>query len=571
MKKTVKRLLALALTAMMLLSLAACGDFFEQTEKADSAKTQLYVYTFDCAFGDEWLYALKARFEAMYADYEGLNGKKGVQVIIEKGKNNGHNWEDYLAGNRNEIIFSEWDAYYTLVSAKLILDITDVVTTPLTEFGEDVSIFEKLTQDRQDYYKTPNGTVHGIPYRWSVSGINYDKDVFIEYSLYFAKGGCPSEFSKFTQANNEDAVPGSFTDYAYTDGSDEMSAGPDGKYGTDDDGLPATFDEFFHICEEMTGYGITPFCWTGQYRQNYLGRHQAALTAVFNGYENTMNALYYEGTFDNLVQSIDSNGKVTLMPPTVINASNVNLLARNRGKYYSALFLEKIISGKYYTADSYALASTHIDAQRSFLNSKYTSNRIAFLMDGIWWENESKETYAELEKRYDNAGIMDRNIGLLPYPHPTEDDIGKENVHYESFDSLCYINANIAEEKKDLAFKFYRMAFTEESNREWNVITGTPRTLSYTLTEEDVAQLSPFGKEIYKVATQGTTIYPRVNLKYYRENPDYKNNDVLDFSSIDATTIWDAAKYYPDQTDVAKFFIDGWDDFIAPNTSNLRG
>ena len=569
MKKTIKKLFALALAAMMLLSLAACGDFFEQTEQADTAKTQLYVYTFDCAYGDEWLYALKARFEAKYADYEGENGKKGVQVIIEKGKNNGRNWEDYLAGNRNEIIFSEWDNYYTLISLGLLTDITDVVTTPLTEFGEDVSIFDKIAEDRQDFYKTLDGKVYGIPYRWSVSGINYDRDVFIEYSLFFAKGGCPSEFSAYTQANNADAVSGSFTDYAYTDGSDEMSAGPDGKYGTYDDGMPATFDEFFHICEEMTGYGITPFCWSGQYRQNYLGRHMSALTAIFNGYENTMNALAYKGTFDNLVQSIDANGKVTLMPPTVINASNAKLLGRNVGKYYSALFFEKIISGKYYTADSYALASTHMDAQRTFLNSKYTSNRIAFLMDGVWWENEAASAFSDLEKRHDNASKYDRNIGLLPIPHPTENDIGKEQVHFESFDCLCYINANIAEEKKDLAFKFYRMAFNEESNREWNVITGTPRALTYTMTESDLAQLSPFGKELYKAATEQTTIYPRANVRWYRENPDFINNDTLDYSSVDASTVWDLAKYYPDDVNIAKLFIDGWDLFLVPDASKL--
>ena len=47
-------------------------------EKIDATKTQLYVGTYDGAYGDEWLYAVKTRFEEKYKDVSFESGKTGV-------------------------------------------------------------------------------------------------------------------------------------------------------------------------------------------------------------------------------------------------------------------------------------------------------------------------------------------------------------------------------------------------------------------------------------------------------------------------------------------------------------
>ena len=48
-------------------------------------------------------------------------------------------------------------------------------------------------------------------------------------------------------------------------------------------------------------------------------------------------------------------------------------------------------------------------------------------------------------------------------------------------------------------------------------ITGTPRGVEYTMNEQQLAALSPFGRELWTLKTTGQVVYPYINNAAYRE------------------------------------------------------
>ena len=71
----------------------------------------------------------------------------------------------------------------------LIADITEAVTQPLTEFGESVSIADKMDSDSRNHYAvTENGktSYYAIPYFDALYGYVYDVDLFEERKLFIS-------------------------------------------------------------------------------------------------------------------------------------------------------------------------------------------------------------------------------------------------------------------------------------------------------------------------------------------------------------------------------------------------
>lgn len=101
---------------------------------------------------------------------------------------------------------------------------------------------------------------YAIPHYSAYTGIIYDIDLFDENLYYFAKTPTGSALEELFVADNTVA----------------RSAGPDGVEGTDDDGLPATYDEFFKLCEYIKQGAATPLVWTGANYKDYLNSSDLA-------------------------------------------------------------------------------------------------------------------------------------------------------------------------------------------------------------------------------------------------------------------------------------------------------
>ncbi len=533
MKKIKKSLALIMALSLSLSTLAACGgNTDDSTKPLDEGKTQLYVYSYPGGYGNDWLTKVSERFEKAYEDYEGVNGKVGVQIMPDtENKTIGTSFLDTVLTEKNEVFFTESVFYYDWVkgdgTSDKLLDLTTAVTTPLTDLNESKSVYDKMTPEQQSFLNAgteADKKIYAVPYRTDVEGIIYDVDLFDSEFLYYEKGGCPSEYCDFTQANNEDVASGSFTSYSYTNLEGERSAGPDGKYGTDDDGLPATYEEFFNLCHYMVyGVGgITPFTWVGETksRSNYLGWLYQQMLADYEGLDGYTSYFTYEGTSDRLVESIDNNGNITYKPETNI-ADDGSLIARSDARYYVSKFFEELIKNNsaYYTGSSFNGTQTHMLAQMDYLESKYSNERIAFLVDGIWWENEANDTFEDMEDIESEDGRLSRRFALMQLPKAKTSQIGEPATYVDTHASLAFVRKNIDASKVDIAEKFIRFCFTEMSNKEFTLETGCARKMGdYTLNDNELKNLSYFGQSVYKVVTSAPVVAP------YGKNDVYKAN-----------------------------------------------
>ena len=81
LKKIVGNVMVATMVVSSLASFGACG-LKEEGPELDSTKTVLEIANQEKGMGDQWIRAIASEFEKAYADYEGENGKKGVQVVV---------------------------------------------------------------------------------------------------------------------------------------------------------------------------------------------------------------------------------------------------------------------------------------------------------------------------------------------------------------------------------------------------------------------------------------------------------------------------------------------------------
>ena len=536
MKKTRKILstfMAMSMVASVVANFAACGGVGPGIEQIDQGRTQLYVLNFNGGFGDKWLKDIKAEFEALHANNSYENGKKGVQIILNSGKKLGNDIEQDLLEATDEIYFTEYvSPLYDYISKDYLLDITDIVTETLP--GEDRSIEDKMSQTQRDFLKVDftnsgNTKYYAIPHYSIYTGIIYDIDLFEEQGLYLLKDGGYS-------------IPGAFFNGEYI-GSGELSNGPDGQAGTYDDGMPATYDEFFALCDYMVkNKGVIPFNWFGKQGAIYHGNLVNSMHADYEGMEQMRLNFTLDGTAKNLV-SVDASGNVTDLPDLEITNENGYELAAQGGYYYALKFMEQVITGEGYhnATKTGSLTYTHLQAQSDYLYSSYRQSPIAFLIEGTWWENEASDTFEAMAQF--SLGKYDRRFGMLPFPKATSDKIGEKFTVYDGKTAFGFIAKNTPKEKHELAKEFLQFCYTDDKLADFSVKTNSFRDLDYTLTGEQQAQLSGFGKYLYDVKASGNLdiVYPFTTTTKFVDNSSTILG-LMGYTRVDGTAV-SAVKY----------------------------
>ena len=507
-----KKLCMIASAAILAVALIAVpfSGCSRSDRAVDSSKTQLYVGTFDGGFGDEWLNTIARRFEEEYAETSFEEGKTGIQIWVAKSRNYGSTALVSLIDSQDrDIYFTEQVDYYSLLNSGKLLDISEAVTTPLTEYGEDESIADKMHAGDREFFQQ-DGKYYGLPFYEGTYGIYYDVDLFEDNLLYFAAEG---------SGDSEGFI---------TDLSDELSAGPDGKSETTyDNGLPATYEEFFKLCDKIAALGTDyyPITWGGTVAGQYLNYFLRSLWADYEGAVQMSLNYTLSGGATNLVSSI-SGGEVTTYSET-ITEQNGYLLQKQAGRYYALDFLERLLDNTdYYDADScFSRVLTQVDAQTDFLGGKYTSggDTVAMYIDGTWWYNEAKnQGIFDMFSNRPGAGIDERRIGFLPLPKP-DGTAAKDFTFYNAYLTECFIVSKIDPAKIDAATAFLRYCHTDEALSEFTRITYTPRAFDYALTEADEDASNYYTKSLMEVKANSEIVLP------YSKNSTFLNN---------TTTFW---------------------------------
>lgn len=468
-----KKLSTIFICIILFVSFSACG--ITVIEEVDTSKTQLYIGNYDGGVGSLWLNSIKTRFEEEYNNTSFETGKMGIQVIIRKNKSSffGAGMLDQIGFLSEEIFFTEGVNYYDFVSTKSIVDITDVVTGSLSEFGESNTIEDKLYDQLKEYLKTSDNKYYAIPHYEVYGGLIYDVDIFELNLLYFSQTG------------------GFIT--ALTD---TKSNGPDGLAGTLDDGLPATYSDFYTLCNRMLLLDITPLVWSGQYASVQTSYVYNALFADYEGRDNFLLNYNFNGTADNIVQSFDTNGKPVTAQAT-ITPSTGYLLRKQAGKFYALDFMQNIIDGGYLTNKSYNLTYSHTDAQEDFIKSSLEGRPIAMIADGTWWENEATVA-GKFSKLTGDAAKENRRFAFMPLPKADELKIG-DSILVDKNYSFAFINANTASAKLPLAKKFLSFCYTDQSLVNFTKDTGLRKGLSYEMGQDDLDDLTYYQRHLWNM------------------------------------------------------------------------
>ena len=463
---------------------SACrgGDSYD--EQVDESKAQLYVMNYDGGFGTDWLRDVKNRFEAQNADKEYLQGKKGVQILIDATKTQGTGLN--LPSSAGEVFFTEIVPYFDFASSGQLLDVSDVVTEVLAQDGVSMSDSQKNALTALD------GKYYALPHYEGFGGVIYNKSVFRDYALYFDDEG------------------------DFTDDETQFSAGPDGEKGTSDDGLPATYKQFLQLCEQIgLTKEVTSFVLSGQYKDSYVLYFLDAIATAYNGNE-ISKASYTFGGKIKYVTQVEENPNAAFgyglqLAEEYLTEAKGYLTKQTAGKFYALALLKDLISTGCFDSDSLADTVSHLDAQETFLTSELKNKPIAMLIDGSWWENEAKDAFARAVNLYgeENASKYNRDFGWMPLPCKADDTDGNEGNPYavlNYINAYGFIKSNIDPNKIALAKDFLKFCYTAESLEKFTEITGTARFLNYPIADSVLNKMSPYGKEIWKIHQGGNVI-----------------------------------------------------------------
>ena len=522
MRKSISKFLAVAMATMCVLSVAGCSQPVVGSDDEDSSgKSYLPVFVYNGGFGVEWAYKLEKAFELKYADTEFEPGKKGVNVKINPQKSANVNLSGLLNTSSDEIYFVEKCNIPELVREQLIMDISDIVTDKLTAFEETRSIYDKMDEDAKGWF-TNGGKIYGIPHYESYNGITYNVDIWGDpvkgYSLYFAKGGCPSEYTRPAASSfenpeaHDDPLTGSFSSYEYTDLNGEKSAGPDGKYGTLDDGLPATYEEFYHICEYMNE-SVTPIIWANNF-QTYATRGiVGALAADYEG-ERIKANWDFEGDIEIGVVDGDS---VSSQIVTIDNSTGYQVY-NQMGKYHALTFMEQLIDNDW-TADAcFSGKVTNQTAQNYFLYSGVVpgAEKIAMISEGVYWMEEASATSETLADDY-GVDSSNRKFAFMPLPKVSAEYIGTEKTLVDGLASACVVSKKVDSAKMDLIKTFIQFSHTDVELNNFTKYTDTAKGLDYQISSDVYDELSYYGKSIIDYRKSANVYHA------YSDNPIIKN------------------------------------------------
>lgn len=583
------KLFALLLSVMCFTSIfSGCNN---KGVKIDHTKTQLYVSNYDAGIGRTWIEGIGKSFEQAFAEYSFQEGRKGVQVIYNHNRTtSGLLLESKIAGLSENVFFTEGIDYPSLVSNDLLYDVSSIMNdgavTGVDENGnvlkESVPIKDKIDDMFLSYLdRSGNGSgYYAFPYYLALKGAIYDRELWNDKCYYLLRGGCPSDYVAIALDPNMDGVVNQEEvdlnalaqakisyeteiqklkngQHGLWSHADErgvradlvgtanervsgLSAGPDGRFNTQDDGLPATHEEFYLLLDDIVKSNVSPIIYAGKF-PGYAESFTTNLWWIHEGAENLRTFYSLNGTIDDLAViengaiKKDSFGNVVTESKTFNGGQSDGYEAQRMvGKYYALEFANKLSSKsrKWLNKEVDNTALSHISAQSVFLTSVLTNERIAMLIDGSWWQQESSQTFTTMTKKDSKYSKANRDIAMMTLPNATIERFaekaitGEKNVSVAMNDSFCVINGNLDENSPQLAVAkmFVSYVNNDAMLNKFTEYTSMFRGLNYEIAEDTMDNVSKYGKHLVKYVEATDIVYPYSDNTLVIKNYGYLSN-----------------------------------------------
>ncbi len=487
LKKTISCVLALTTASTALLA-AGCR---KEGTAINKNMTQLWVQNYNGGFGSEWLDEAMKSFAEKYANESFEDGKKGVQFMPDYTKSIDKN----LKTSEYEVFFTDSVDYIEGVAAGNFLELTDIMQTNLP--GENKTIEAKLYPEQKEYLTSIDGKYYAIPHYERTSSFIYDIDLFEKEKLYFAAD--KSEY-----------------DFILTP-TQTRSAGPDGRLGSYDDGLPSTVEEYGKLFAYMVSKNITPLIWSGD-NVNYVKHVIRALSATMAG-KDQYNVRY---TLSGEIEIVNDYQNMTTKKET-ITKSNAYLIAQQKSDYDALRFLDILFSNEaYYDLLSLSGSLGHLEAQEQYIYSSLENKPIAMLIESNYWLNEASDA---LQRSIDDYGeqAKNRRFGYMPLPGVYSGTVTEANAKNQTMvqlqSSYSFINATIASNPKKirLAKLFLQHCYTDKTLLDFTKVTNTIKPMQYPY-EQALDSLNSFAKSTYNVRKNADMVFGFTTDEIFRQN-----------------------------------------------------
>ncbi len=514
-KNGLARVLALALCAVAVAPTVACGGGSGGGEAADDSKTQLHISYHFSGFGDAWVWELKRNFEAKYADVSFEEGKMGVQLTNPKGDTTSTTLTAAQVGQYDVYFMEQPYNIYNIMAEGALEPLDDLFNMPNEKDGGK-TIGQKVSAQQKAAY-TYGDHVYAIPHYEGNYGIIYNADLFESRGYYFAAE--PDEETGFEFVSEENTT---------------KSMGPDGKTGVVDgidysldDGLPATYDEFFKLCQWIRLDGYHPLCFPGAFATMHLTMMMDNVMSVAAGPDQALLNYTYDGMANNLIM-LDSENNIIfeedgVTPKTEsmqITNDNAHNLSRQASRYYGFEFMDRLLSDtdNFNRADGINKTVLHTDNQENFIK-----NESAMLADGGWWQEEASGVFANMEKEDAKYAKDARKFGWLPLPQPTAAEAAKiangtkKSTYSDYLCAVACVSAGLSDGVKDAAFALLQYMYSDEGLANFTYTTGTTIGVDY-LDVLDETELNYYEKTLINYIKKSETVHEYSSNDLYRRN-----------------------------------------------------
>lgn len=471
-----------------------------------ASKMTIKVKNYGMGPGNIWLEETAERF-AKLKQNEKYGDKTGVYIDINVTNNQN---TSAMAGDGTNIFFDERASDpYALAQSGLLLNIDSIVK-------DDTRIGGSLESNIFDAAKGgimgSDGSYYALPHYEFYTGLTYNRTTFESLNAYFAaddENNVNRHNSKYGSAN------------FVGDKTAEKSVGPDGKKGTQDDGLPKSLEEFIILCDyiktESDGK-ISPLTVSGTYYY-YVDYLVMGIWATIAGSEQMKN--YYNCTGEIEVVDRDENGNLKFTDENLFKGINyvkkpvtkkVTMAADGSqgwmgndmaAKYYALAILDVVVNEGFFSASAKQNKS-HWDTQMDiFMNGKLDTNNSAMLVEGSYWYNEADEN-GGLDAYEDYVGKNRNDLDLawmnLPTSVYTDGAVGRDACFLDTGLAYTMVNGNI-KNNPDLmraCLDFVAFCYTEEELAYFTAKTGIARAIKYNLTNEQKQSISIYARRLWE-------------------------------------------------------------------------
>ena len=514
------------LSILLVLALTLVSSCSKKTIK-DGTITEIVVELKDGGTGYTWLEEAGARFSELKKDYSYASGKTGVKVIVNPVENPSLNASE----TSGTCIYDIWNLtnLANYANTGKIICIDDMMKKKSdTRLGQAISIDDKIDEVNKTKYQV-NGKYYGAPTCEYYPSLSYDVNLFDRYGYYIAsdESGRP-----FDSTILDDTIY--FINIGETN---EKSCGPDGEFGTSDDGLPSSLRELIALCEFMKSEGVSPLSFTGQYRyySNFL---PTALMIALQGYERSLGM--YNFNSEAVIVTAESNEplypgctyiKKPITETVTLTEESGYLTTWGVEKYYALAFTEIAYSEGWF-GRCVTTQKSQLDSIQNFIFSDFSSKyeKIGIHIDGSYWYNEGKihDYFKQYENMSQLTGFEERKLAYMSLPVNIDESVVEGEGKGQTITDMAYgmfvINGNLKDNSELLNASMDFLEFLESDAElsKYSSNTSIKRSLNYEITTSDKNDLAYYGKELFSLLNKESThvIYLSANNETFKANAD---------------------------------------------------